>query len=95
MRTKETEKPTTTRPIHLRMREDARSMIDRAAQVKGKNRSEFMIEASLAAATDTLLDQTFITVDAATYEQFLKVLDASPDSDGYNRLMSAPTPWTP
>ncbi len=94
MRAKETEK-TLTRPVNLRVRDDVRSIIDRAASVRGKNRSEFMIEASLAAATDTLLDQTFITVDADTYAQFLKVLDHGPQSDGYKRLMSVPLPWAP
>ena len=94
MRAKEIEK-TATRPVNLRVRDDVRSIIDRAASVRGKNRSEFMIEASLAAATDTLLDQTFITVDAETYAQFLKVLDGPPKSEGYKRLMSVPLPWAP
>lgn len=95
MRVKQTENQTPTRPVNLRVRDEVRSIIDRAAKAKGKNRSEFMIEASLAAAADALLDQTFITVDAETYAQFLNVLDNGPTSEGYARLMNAPAPWTP
>lgn len=78
----------------LRIPGDVRSVIDRAAKLRGKNRSEFMIEASLIAAEDALLDQTLVRVDAATYEQFLQVLDQPPNSKGFARLMNVPKPWS-
>lgn len=94
MRTKEanTER---TRPVNLRVRDAHRSIIDRAADIRGKNRSEFMIEASVAAAEDTILDQTLVKVDQASYEHFLQILDQPPDSEGFARLMSVPKPWAP
>ena len=91
--TKETVSPPITRPVNLRVREDVRDLIDRAARVNGKTRSDFMIEAARQAAENALLDQTFVRVDAETYAQFLSVLDRPPSGDGYERLMSAPKPW--
>jgi uncharacterized protein (DUF1778 family) len=55
---------TTTRAVNLRVREDIRDLIDRAAQSQGKSRSEFMIDAARRAAEDALLDQTLVRVDA-------------------------------
>lgn len=94
MRTKEAD-TSSTRPVNLRIREVHRSIIDRAADIRGKNRSEFMIEASVAAAEDTILDQTLVKVDPATFKYFLEVLDTPPDSEGFARLMNAPKPWAP
>lgn len=78
----------------LRIPADVRSVIDRAAKLRGKNRSEFMIEASLVAAEDALLDQTLVTVDEATFAEYLRVLDQPPTSEGFARLMNAPKPWS-
>lgn len=77
----------------LRIPAETRSVIDRAARLRGKNRSEFMIEASLVAAEETLLDQTLIKVDLAAYERFLAALDRPPDAEGFARLMNVPKPW--
>jgi uncharacterized protein (DUF1778 family) len=88
--------PTTetgTRAVNLRVREDIRNLIDRAAQTQGKSRSEFMIDAARRAAEDALLDQTLVRVDAQTYAHFLSVLDQPPGGEGYERLMKAAKPW--
>jgi uncharacterized protein (DUF1778 family) len=78
----------------LRIPERTRAIIDRAAALRGKNRSEFMIEAALVAAEDTLLDQTLVKVDRAAYSHFLKVLDQPPNAERFTRLMNAPKPWS-
>jgi uncharacterized protein (DUF1778 family) len=83
----------TTRAVNLRVREDIRDLIDRAAQGQGKSRSEFMIDAARRAAEDALLDQTLVRVDAETYAHFLEVLDAPPAGAGYMRLMKGAKPW--
>ena len=93
MTTKATTPPPVTRAVNLRVREDVRDLIDQAARVNGKTRSDFMIEAARQAAENALLDQTFMRVDAETYAQFLSVLDRPPSGEGYERLMRAPQPW--
>lgn len=82
-----------TRAVNLRVREDIRGLIDRAALAHGKTRSDFMIEAARRAAEEALLDQTLVRVDPATFARFLEVLDQPPAGEGYRRLMEAPKPW--
>jgi uncharacterized protein (DUF1778 family) len=84
---------TPARAINLRLHDETRALIDRAAQVRGKSRSEFMIEAARRAAEEALLDQTLVRVDAETYGRFVRVLDRPPASKGFERLMNAPRPW--
>lgn len=91
MATKPTQEP--SRAVNLRMRDDVRVLIDRAAKARGKTRSDFMIEASRRAAEDALLDQTLVTVDAASFEQYQALLDQPPSGAGFDRLMAAPKPW--
>lgn len=93
MTDKATTSPPVTRAVNLRVREDVRDLIDQAARVNGKTRSDFMIEAARQAAENALLDQTFVRVDTETYAQFLSVLDRAPSGEGYERLMRAPKPW--
>jgi uncharacterized protein (DUF1778 family) len=82
------------RAVNLRVREDIRSLIDRAARAHGKTRSDFMIDAARRAAEEALLDLTLVRVDSETYARFLEVLDNPPTGDGYRRLMAAPKPWS-
>ncbi len=84
---------TQTRAVNLRVRSDIRSLIDWAARSQGKTRSEFMIDAARRAAEEALLDQTLVRVDQKTYDHFLEVLDQPPQSEGFDRLMSATKPW--
>lgn len=82
-----------TRAVNLRVRDDIRTLIDRAAQSQGKSRSEFMIDAARRAAEEALLDQTLVRVDPDTYAHFLNVLDHPPGGAGYKRLMKAAKLW--
>lgn len=82
-----------THAVNLRIRGDIRSLIDEAARVNGKTRSDFMIDAARRAAEDALLDQTLIRVDRKTYHHFLAVLDQPPNGVGIKRLMKVRKPW--
>jgi uncharacterized protein (DUF1778 family) len=82
-----------TRALSLRVREDIRDLIDQAARSQGRSRSDFMVDAARRAAEEALLDRTLVRVDAETYEFFLAVLDQSPECEGFERLMRAPSPW--
>lgn len=48
--------------INLRTPASQRELIDRAAQLQGKSRTEFMLEASREKAQQVLLDQTLFAV---------------------------------
>ncbi|WP_214469902.1 DUF1778 domain-containing protein [Mesorhizobium sp. dw_380] len=88
-----TTQETRAKPVNLRIREDVRTLIDRAAKIRGKTRSDFMIDAAYRAAEDTLLDQALIKVDSESYRHYLDILDEPPSGEGFARLMNAPKPW--
>ncbi len=81
--------------INLRARPEQRDVIDQAAQLLGKNRSDFMLEAACDKARAVLLDQVFFRLDAAKFRQFVKLLDAPPaPNPGLERLMAVRPPWS-
>jgi uncharacterized protein (DUF1778 family) len=80
--------------INLRARPEQREIIDQAAQLLGKSRSDFMLEAACDKAQSVLLDQVFFRLDAAKFRQFVKLLDAPPAPNaGLERLMAIQPPW--
>jgi uncharacterized protein (DUF1778 family) len=80
--------------INLRALPEQRDLIDQAAQMLGKNRSDFMLEAACERAQSVLLDQVFFGVDAERFAQITALLDAPPDANaGLARLMAVEAPW--
>lgn len=81
--------------INLRALPKQRDLIDQAALLTGKNRSDFMLEAACDKAQAVLLDQVFFNLDAAKFRQFTKLLDASPAANaGLERLLAVKAPWS-
>lgn len=64
--------------INLRIESHTRQLIDDAAAVLGKTRTEFMIDSARALAIDVLLDQRLFALDSSRYETFLHALDNPP-----------------
>ncbi len=80
--------------INLRALPEQRDLIDRAAQLVGKNRSDFMLEAACDKAQGVLLDQVYFNLDADKFQQFIDLFDAPPaHNPGLERLMALKTPW--
>lgn len=80
--------------INLRALPEQRDLIDLAAGLLGKNRSDFMLEAACARAQSVVLDQVFFSLDADKFKQFTAMLDAPPGPNpGLERLMAVKTPW--
>ena len=80
--------------LNIRIKPRVRALIDRAAQVAGKNRTDFVLDAASRAAQDTLLDQTNITLSPAAYRQFVALLDAPPKPNKrLRKTMQTPAPW--
>jgi uncharacterized protein (DUF1778 family) len=80
--------------INLRALPGQRDLIDHAAQLLGKNRSDFMLEAACDKAQAVVLDQVFFALDEARFRQFTKLLDApAARNPGLERLMAVKTPW--
>ena len=80
--------------LNIRIKADERGMIDRAAQSRGQNRTDFILEAARRAAEEALLDRTMITVTEDAYKKFLARLDARPKPNArLRKTMRAPAPW--
>jgi len=80
--------------INLRALPEQRELIDHAASLLGKNRSDFMLEAACERAQAVLLDQVYFTLDADKFQQFINLLDAPPaPNQGLERLLAVQAPW--
>ena len=64
--------------INLRIEANTRQLIDDAAAILGKTRTEFMIDSARRQAIDVLLDQRLFVLDADRYDAFLYALDNPP-----------------
>jgi len=79
--------------INLRALPEQRDLIDHAAQLLGKNRSDFMLEAAWDKAQTVVLDQVFFALDADKCREFTKLLDAPPTRNaGPERLKAVKPP---
>ena len=80
--------------INLRALPEQRDLIDHAASLLGKNRSDFMLEAACERAQSVLLDQVFFGLEADKCQQFIDMLDAPPSpNEGLERLRVVKAPW--
>lgn len=81
--------------INLRALPEQRDLIDHAAGLLGKNRSDFMLEAACERAQTVLLDQVHFALDADKLQQFIDLLDAPPaPNPGLERLLALKAPWS-
>jgi uncharacterized protein (DUF1778 family) len=64
--------------INLRIETHTRRLIDDAAAVLGKTRTEFMIESARNVAIDVILDQRLFVLDPKRYDAFMEALDNPP-----------------
>ncbi len=80
--------------LNIRIRVEERNLIDRAAKMRGQNRTDFILAAARQAAENALLDRALIAVSPAAYAEFLARLDAPPKpSARLRRTMRAAVPW--
>lgn len=64
--------------VNLRIETRTRRLIDDAAAVLGKTRTEFMIESARIVAIDVLLDQRLFVLDPERYDAFVHALEHPP-----------------
>jgi uncharacterized protein (DUF1778 family) len=80
--------------INLRAHPEQRDLIDQAAILLNKNRSDFMLEAACDKAQAVLLDQVFFKLDEAKFQAFTALLEAPiQPNEGLARLQAVKPPW--
>lgn len=86
--------PAKRQTLNLRIQPDERDLIDRAARASGKNRTEFILDASRRAAEDALLDQALLRAEPEAFAAFQARLDAPPEpNERLRKTMQTVPPW--
>lgn len=80
--------------IPMRVKPSVRDLIDRAAALSGKSRTEFILESAQAEAINVLLDQRFFQLDEEQARAFEGALENPPKpSAALKKLMRSKAPW--
>lgn len=79
--------------INLRVLPEQRDLIDRAATLLGKSRSDFMLETACERAKTIVLEQVFFCLDEDKFRQFTALLDVRQEANpGLERLLAVKAP---
>lgn len=87
---------TATCNINIRVSKQTRALIDKAAEVLGRNRSEFVLDVAQERAKEVLLDRTQFELNASEHKRFTEMLDAplpKKSADALKRLFDRKAPW--
>lgn len=80
--------------INLRVSRVQKSLVDRAAQTLGRNRSDFMLETACREAESVLLDRRYFALPEEVFKRFTAMLDKPPATNArLSRLLKTKAPW--
>jgi uncharacterized protein (DUF1778 family) len=80
--------------INLRASRQQKKLIDQAAELLDRTRSDFMLEAACREAQALLADQTHFSLREDKFKQFMAALDKSPKNNPkLRRLLQSTAPW--
>lgn len=80
--------------INLRATKQQKALIDQAAEVLGRTRSDFMLDTVCREAESVLLDRRYFVLSEAAFRQFEAMLDAPVrENPKLRRLLETPAPW--
>ncbi len=80
--------------LNIRIKAADRGLIDRAAELTGKTRTDFILDATRRAAEEAILDRTLFVLDQEAYDKFVARLDEPPrENERLRRLLQTPAPW--
>jgi uncharacterized protein (DUF1778 family) len=83
-------------PISMRLPEADIAMIDRAANLRGRSRTDFVRDAAVRAAEDVLMESRPIRMSPEGFADFMAAVSgpATPAPEMVN-LAKRPAPWEP
>lgn len=85
-----------TAAINLRVQPMQRDLIDYAASLLGKTRSDFMLDIACTYAQNVILDRTLFQLDEEKFNHFIEVLEQpNLPNAGLEKLMATHSPWEP
>lgn len=81
-------------PLSMRLPEADIAIIDRAAVLRGRSRTDFVREAAVRAAEEVVMETMPIRMSAAGFDAFLEALTAPPTPvPAMVELLRRPAPW--
>lgn len=94
MQTATAERPRHDTSVTMRMPQQTKELIEKAATSINKTFSAFVVESAREHAIDVLLDQTVFNLSAEQAEAFAQVLDNPPaPTEKLKALMQSKAPW--
>ncbi|MCW2479975.1 DUF1778 domain-containing protein [Candidatus Symbiopectobacterium sp. NZEC135] len=81
-------------PINIRAKASQRELIDVAAKLLSKSRTDFILEAACREAEEVLLDQRLFLVDEAQFDAFMTALEKPvATNERLHALLDRKSPW--
>lgn len=94
MTTATAERPRHDTTVSMRMPQQTKELIEKAAASVNKSFSAFVVESAREQAIDVLLNQTIFNLTAEQAEAFAQVLDNPPaPTQKLKALMQSKAPW--
>lgn len=80
--------------INLRASRRQKKLIDQAAELLDRSRSDFMLDVACREAEALLLDQNHFSLSEEKFKRFMAALDEPPkESERLRRLLQTKAPW--
>lgn len=80
--------------VNMRLEPNQLDLIDTAANLSGKSRTAFILDAAYQAAEQTLLERTLFLLNDEQWEAFHQALDAPPSpNEKLRQLLQTKAPW--
>lgn len=81
-------------PLSMRLPDADIAIIDRAAGMRGRSRTDFVREAAVRAAEDVLMESTLVRMSPSGFNAFMKALaEPSTAVPEMVELLKRPPPW--
>ena len=83
-----------TEKVQIRAPKAKLSLIDRARELFGQNRTQFMLDAACSVAAYRLAERKEFSLSKERYAAFLEALDAPPcENAALHELLNTAAPW--
>lgn len=81
-------------PLSMRLPEADVALIDRAAAIRGRSRTEFVRDAAVRAAEEVVLEGGLIRLSGMGFEDFMRIISGPPTPvPALVEIMKRPPPW--
>ena len=81
-------------PLSMRLPDADLALIDRAASLRGRSRTDFMREAAVLAAEETVMEHSMVRMSPEGFEEFMAAMSApAVPVPAMVEILRRPSPW--